>query len=460
MGGIVAQDGFDYQLWYALGRIPGWLTDPAFEGLVIEGLEDVEARFFAPQAPHGRLLERYQAKMAQLSRSDLAEVLDAFAAFERAFPETARLHALVTPALPATLKWVEKDPERVRRARPFYAPFKDVAAASDAKLRADLIAAFGADHGALIAEAVDISTWAVDRSRPEGSVVAAFREAFPTLDVGVLKLKAGIDALYKVASDGRGQLLSRAQLLDCLEGALGVALVPNRSNLVLHLRSDRDGDCAGSLQLDTAAFAGGPVGFPPPTVWQAGMLDPLAQTARWAREGGISRIVLSGSYRLTTGFLLGWAFRSATGFEIDIPTRSGPWPTDAHGLSGQTPPAWQISRPSKLLETRLVVAIGVVRDPRPDIEHNLAGADSETMLTALLPDALTSAEETQASVRIVKAAIGETVAQLRPSAIDLYLVGPAAYSVALGHRWNGLPPTQLFEFLAADGSYRPTALLG
>jgi hypothetical protein len=53
MGGILAQGGFDYQVWDALIRLPNWLKNPAFEGMIFEGLEDLEIRFFAPHAPRG-----------------------------------------------------------------------------------------------------------------------------------------------------------------------------------------------------------------------------------------------------------------------------------------------------------------------------------------------------------------------------------------------------------------------
>ncbi len=56
MGGVIAQDGFDYQLWDGLARMPAWLANPAFEQMIFEGLEDLEARFFAPHAQRERLL--------------------------------------------------------------------------------------------------------------------------------------------------------------------------------------------------------------------------------------------------------------------------------------------------------------------------------------------------------------------------------------------------------------------
>jgi hypothetical protein len=106
-----------------------------------------------------------------------------------------------------------------------------------------------------------------------------------------------------------------------------------------------------------------------------------------------------------------------------------------------------------------VVGIGVLRDPAPDILKTCALVDREELLLATLPQALTNAVEAQASVRVVKAAIAETAARLRPASIDLYFVGPAAFAVALGRRWNALPMTQMYEFVATEGSYAPTVLL-
>lgn len=92
LGGVIAQDGFDYQLWDGLTRLPGWLANPAFEGMLFEGLEDLEARFFAPQAPRHRLLERYQAKSGSLTPAEVREVFKSFRRFETTYPAATRLH--------------------------------------------------------------------------------------------------------------------------------------------------------------------------------------------------------------------------------------------------------------------------------------------------------------------------------------------------------------------------------
>ena len=193
--------------------------------------------------------------------------------------------------------------------------------------------------------------------------------------------------------------------------------------------------------------------------WRTELLKPLVATASWARKNGLDRISLSGSYRLSTAFLVGWAFRSAIGFEIDIPTKGGSWATDLHPPAGGGGSAWSIQKPGALLAGRLVVGIGVLRDPAPDIRKFLSLSDDQVLLLATLPRALTDGNDAQASVQTVKSAIAQAAAHLRPSAIDVYYVGPAAFAVALGHRWNGLPPTQLHEFrdsrrnICADGKH-------
>lgn len=459
LGGIIALDGFDYQVWDALIRLPAWLRNPAFEGMAIEVLEDVEARFFAPHSPHGHLLERLQAKSATLGRPDLIEVFQSFKSFDAAHPGTARMHTLVTPALPAKLTWVARDTGRVRRARPFYRPFAGIQADSDEKLRTDLIEEFGHDLGGYIASSVEISARPVaDRAHAEALFGAELYRVFPSLDVGPRRVHAAFSALSDLCAQSRGVLLPRAQLLALLGKELQVTLFGDDS-LLLHVRSDRNGEAEDALELDASALSGGAGGFPVPAHWKAELLEPLDATARWAAANRRRRIVLTGSYRLTTAFVLGSAFRSATGFEMEIQTRSGTWATDNHPAAGTALP-WSIAVPHRLVNHRLVVSIGVLRDPLDDVCRTLQLSDAQAVLSATLPQALTNGEEAQASVQAVKAAIGQASAALRPQGVDLFYVGPAAFAVALGHRWNAMPPTQLHEFLASEGQYKPTAVLG
>lgn len=459
MGGVIALGGFDYQLWESLVRLPAWLANPTFEELILEGLEDLEAKFFAPQAePRYSLLERFQAKSGSLTPADVQEVLQSFLAFEKAFPSATRVYTLVTPRLPPTVSWLSRDPLRVRRARPFYAPFKDIAVASDARMRTDLIKEYGTELGAFIADSVEITERILpDRDTAIQAFGTSLDRTFSQLEVGPRHIKEAFEALCGRLMQSVGSPISRDELLRTLEAALKQRL-PLPESFPLHIRSDRNETDERALEINASAFSGGGVAFPEPTFWAENLLGPLDRTARWLRARGVSRIALGGSFRLSTAFALGWSLRSAIGFELEIPTREGPWRTDDRPTAGDTDPGWHFTQPTGLDGDQLIVSVGVLRDPSAELPAT-AGVSGDAVLSAYCPEPLTSASVAQASVALVKRAVDSTAAKLKPSRIRLYIAGPASFAVALGHRWNAMPPTQLHEYLSAERRYVPTVRL-
>lgn len=458
LGGIIAVDGFDYQLWDGLARIPAWLLNPAFEQIIFEGLEDLEARFFAPQSPHRRLVERFQAKSANLQPAQVREVLNAFQDFERAFPNIARVQTLVTPRLPLTLAWLGRDPARVRKARPFYAPFAAITAASDAKLTADLEGVFGTELGKFVAQSVEFCEQNLpsveNASQAFGS---ALDQAFPSLGASSRQAKAAFNALCEIARGRQGQPLTRGDLIETIERALGENL-PFSSSFALHLRSDRNEENVDAMEISATEFSGASLPYPPPSKWSDDLILPLSVTAEWLRKAGVSRVSISGSYRLTTAVALGWALRAANGFELEIPTRSGSWSTDDRPTFPNDYPEWRVREPSRLMKGEIVVSIGVLRDPSTDLPAT-AGVSPDSILSLHLDSPITDAKAAQSYVASAKRVIDAEVARLRPAAIRLYAAGPAAFAVALGHRWNAMPPTQLHEFRADAREYVASARL-
>jgi hypothetical protein len=366
----------------------------------------------------------------------------------------------VTPALPPKLAWIARDPERVRQARPFYSPFADIQTASDKKLRQDLAKEFGTKIGNLFANSIEVSLRNLpDRTHAEMSFAASMEKAFPHLSLTSRKIAEGFSTLLDLIAQSRGVMLTRGHLLALQEDVLGVPLLQNRK-LSIHICSDRNDPGRDAIEIDASKFSGGESGFPMPERWQSGILEPFTATARWAQSNHYQHISLSGSYRLTTAFAFGWSFRSAIGFEIDIPTRQNTWVTNDWPTVDEAPLPWSLTAPTSLLHGRLKVGIGVLRDPTADIMSALNIQTNTVILSACLPIPLTTGVQAQASVNLVKAAVTQTVAQLRPMAIDLYFVGPAAFAVALGHRWNALPLTQLHEFTTMRACYIPTLTIG
>ena len=456
MGGVIAQIGFDYQLWEGLRRIPRWLANPAFEYIIFEGLEDFEARFFAPHAPEHHLLERFQAKGNDLAPARVMEVLESFRAFDERFPYRARIQVLVTPRLPTTLQWLRQLTDRVRKARPFYAPFSDVIEASNAELRKRLISEFGEVLGPFVANSIEFCEQNMpDRKSAMQAFGLALQEAFPNLSPRQRQIQYAFEALSDLGHRSRGEPILRSALVDAIVAGIGEHL-SLQSSFPLFIRSDRNETSRTALEIDASCFSGGATGFPPSVRWTENLVNPLRKTAEWLRARGKYRISLNGSYRISTALVLGQAFRSAHGFEIEIPTKGGFWNTDDHMATQAVSPLWSIVMPTTLEDGELGVCVGILRDPSATISQS-AGMPQKTILVAHLPKAITSATEAQGGVSLIKENVNRAVASLRPKKIRLFVAGPSAFAVALGHRWNAMPPTQVHEFLAEEQRYVATA---
>lgn len=453
MGGVNALTGFDYQLWDVLCRLPGWLLNPAFEAFIIEGLEDYEARFFAPHAAAGRLVDRFQGKSAQLQPREVKEVFEKFRKFENAYPNTARVQTLVTQRMPQSLEWLATDTDRVRKARPFYAPFRSIVAASDGKLLEDLVNELGDDLGGFVMDHVDVSERVFpDRNAALHAFASCFDQTFPHLNASARSSANVFAALESLGRASFGKPLSRAEAI-----ATVAAHVPGyslASTVPVHIRSDRNGEKAGAVEIDASPFSGDPAPYPAPEIWSRDLLGPLQALSRWLSGRTANRVSLSGSYRLSTAFALGWAMRAASGFEIEIETRDGVWRTDDHPTDADSIAKPRVVEPKVLLGSKLVAAVGVLRKPADDLIGG--GISEESILRIEFDSPIPNARAAQLVARAIKSSVDAACGRLRPTSIDLYLAGPAALVVALGHRWNALPRTQLHEYIRTTRSYTLT----
>ena len=460
-GGIVAQDGFDFQIWQALLRVPEWLLNPAFEGLIIEGLEDFEARFFMPLSPLGRVLDRYQVKKDELQRGDLKKVFNAFLAFEKSYPRRARVHTLIVTGLPSSLKWIERDPNRVRRARPFYAPFSDICAASECRVLEDFRSEFGDDLGEFVAGCVDVCTQVInDRGAAVAQFSSALHAAFESLDCTQRVVQDVFERLESVMIKGRGRFVSRYMLIDVIESGLSTKII-DRDKLCMHVLSD-DSELRNSVfVVDAACFSGKDTCSRTPEEWQDRLVSVLEAASSFFRQLKVQRIELSGLYRLSVAMVIGWAFRAVYGFEFDIRHRGRNWSVESCPIAGadQVVVPWRIDKPNQLVAGRLVVSVGVVRDPSSVVLKFCESDCASDVLRLYLDRQIVSDSEIQCSVDIIRRTIDDAVREMSPVGIDLFLLCPSVLAVALGHCWNAFPPTQLYEFDARIQSYVKSACL-
>lgn len=453
-GGVPAIDGFDFQFWYAVLQIPRWLANPRFEQLIVEGIEDVEARFFAPQTPRGHLLERFQVKGGALDKSEVYEVFQNFQHFEQAHPQAARLHSLIARRLPEKLLWLARDPDRVRTARPFYAPFPSIVSAGDAALNAKFTKHFGENLGLFASQSVDVVVQGLStRDEVQARFATELKRRFPLITVSYEKREAGFDALEQHLRKTLRYPVNRSALVQVLENAIGCTL-PVATPVPIRILSDPNSSDETSLEIDAMAFSGGQQSFPSANEWDA-LRNAFASTANWLKANHLSRAAILGTYRLTTAFVIGNSLRSANGFELDVHTKDGVWSTDNRPPRAHCASEWSIEEAQELVDGELIVSVGVLRNPWESISSDSKLHNASLRLYLARP--VESATDAQTCVGEIKRAIDVVCARLKPSGIKLFYAGPASLALMLGHRWNALPPTQLHEFIAVNGSYVPTA---
>lgn len=179
---------------------------------------------------------------------------------------------------------------------------------------------------------------------------------------------------------------------------------------------------------------------------------------RWLRSRQVSNVTLGGSI----GCLLQCPLVGASGQRRDSRLRYRQ--AKAFGQPVSTRPLTSSYR-GRLPHPRTCIietwwSQSASREISPAEIRTTLGADSEpNVLGAQLNQRLRDGQEVQASVRAIKEAVSASATRLGAAHIDLFIAAPAAFAVALGHRWNGLPPTQLYEYLPAERRYVATAML-
>jgi hypothetical protein len=103
----------------------------------------------------------------------------------------------------------------------------------------------------------------------------------------------------------------------------------------------------------------------------------------------------------------------------------------------------------------LAIAIAIAMDPTPDIQGYLAVSlppgPGRRMITS-------SAHATATAVGI-RDLVRQLVREHGAQRLHLFLAVPHGLALLLGHLWDRMPPTQLYEDLGAGNAYQPAFLI-
>jgi hypothetical protein len=203
-----------------------------------------------------------------------------------------------------------------------------------------------------------------------------------------------------------------------------------------------------------------------PDVWNARFAPDLRAAAATIRHSGERRVRIEGAFRLATALFAGAVVADVRGFQVCVPGRAGDgtWIGD---VASDGP-----SRPCQLRENvvvldagpELAVGLNISGDLTDAVVRHLStagvNADRLVVLSVEAPSrqALTDDGDVRGWVQAVTGRL-RSLAEDGAPRLHLFIYGPRTAATLLGHGWNRMPPTQLWDDLGPGRGYTPAFLL-
>lgn len=186
-----------------------------------------------------------------------------------------------------------------------------------------------------------------------------------------------------------------------------------------------------------------------PSQWNTDLADDLARTRTQLKEQSLSRVLVRGAMRLPGWFAVGATLREVAGFDIAMRYHETVWSTSGESTAAACVKVLNDEPVDGGADIALVVALAL--DISPDVRDMLprlpnvgriitvtVGDGPSRRLFSGAPDTMAAAVAVRDWVRAAR--FGTTV--------HLFLAAPAPFAFFLGHLWDRVPPTTLYEDLA------------
>ena len=197
-------------------------------------------------------------------------------------------------------------------------------------------------------------------------------------------------------------------------------------------------------------------------MWNDRFRPELQQAAKDLRAMGHNNVLVQGYMRLPTWFATGVELGKTAGFQVTSFQGQAPWSSEG-ALS-----AIAIERNDTDLGIGDDLAIGIALafDLSTDVLAYLHEQQIDVgEYVCLRPaggannQAIRNAAEARQWAYEVRDSIRRLVQECRPSRIHLFLAGPRGAILLLGHLWDRMPTTQLYEDLGSTKGYSPSYLI-
>lgn len=193
--------------------------------------------------------------------------------------------------------------------------------------------------------------------------------------------------------------------------------------------------------------------------WNAVLRPQLQEAVETIRRLDVREVLLVGKMRLAAGFLAGFQLSDVAGFSIAVQQRDEEWASSGDRAD--------IAVVTEVIEVGrgddLAIGISVAADLADDVRAYL---DQEELavgrVVIIRPEGGVGraaiggpAEARGLANTIIDAARGEVRGTHVP-VLHLFQAAPLGFAVLLGHAWNRMPETIVYEDLGAGRAYAPT----
>lgn len=188
----------------------------------------------------------------------------------------------------------------------------------------------------------------------------------------------------------------------------------------------------------------------PPATWQ--QLQAAIENIP-TQLGTASHVSITGSFRLAPAFTIGAALRMVTSTDIAVMQRGTPWRSNAHYSTPITPASDEYGiGQGEDIAIAIEVATMMTADVRRFLQEHRIPADR---LVVLRPPGGSRDNAVAGPEQACALAVGLRDAARRAARgcprVHLFLATPMGLALLLGHRWNRIAPTTVYEDLASLG---------
>lgn len=195
-----------------------------------------------------------------------------------------------------------------------------------------------------------------------------------------------------------------------------------------------------------------------PVQWTK-MADELDAAVGRLRDDRVRDVLVRGAMRQATFFLVGTRLAHVTGRTVSYLQQRELWTSDAPFVPV---PMLDLKRTEIGAGCSLAVAVGIAVDPTLAANGyirsqliDVAELITVTPASGAHDQAIGSAGEAVAYAQAIRNAVRLELEQRPADRIHLFLAGPGGLALLLGHRWNRLAPTTVYEHLGPGRGYTP-----